>query len=458
MERKQAQRQMDGDEAVHHPSRNTRKRICMIAYSNYELDNRVRRYAETLASRGDDVHVISLSTDQFRSPLEDFHGVTVHRVQHRNFDERSKWSYAGRLLRFLWRSSRTLRRLHRQNRFDLIHVHNMPDFLVFSAWYPKLTGAKIILDIHDIVPELFQSKFKTSLASGYVSLLKMIEWLSVRFADHIIVSNHLWRDTLIGRSLSKEKCSVFVNHVDPKIFFRHARTRKDDRIIILFPGSFQWHQGLDIAMRAFAKVRSQVPTAEFHLYGPGDESEAELKRLASHLSLGESVKFFEKVVLDRIADVMANADLGVVPKRANSFGNEAYSTKIMEFMSQGVPVVASRTKIDTYYFSDDVVEFFPSGDSDAMAEAMLKVINNRERRDQLIARGYDYAERNGWDLKQQEYTGLVDALCAGQTHREQTDSHNGQLPIDAHGHKDDICGGESVQDLPRMASRKAATD
>jgi glycosyltransferase involved in cell wall biosynthesis len=66
--------------------------------------------------------------------------------------------------------------------------------------------------------------------------------------------------------------------------------------------------------------------------------------------------------------------LGVVPKRADSFGNEAYSTKIMEFMSLGVPVIVSETKIDRYYFDDSVVRFFQSGNSDALADAMLEVM------------------------------------------------------------------------------------
>ncbi len=76
------------------------------------------------------------------------------------------------------------------------------------------------------------------------------------------------------------------------------------------------------------------------------------------------MKFCGIASLDDIAGIIANADLGVVPKRADSFGNEAYSTKIMEFMSQGIPVVVSRTKIDSYYFDEETVRFFPSGDSD----------------------------------------------------------------------------------------------
>jgi glycosyltransferase involved in cell wall biosynthesis len=395
------------------PSRNTRKKICMVAYTPYEADNRVRRYAETLAKRGDLVDVIALSGTDFGEPQKEINGVTVYRVQHREHNERSKWTYAWRLVRFLMRSSGTLTKLHRRNRYDVIHIHNMPDFLVFAAWYPKLTGAKLILDIHDVVPELFANKFSTKLKSVYVGFLKATEKMSARFVDHVIVSNHLWHKTVTARSVSEQKCSVVINHVDPEMFSRHVRARNDGKFIVLFPGSLQWHQGLDIAIEAFVHFKEKVPNAEFHIYcGAGGDRQDELRRLTQKLSLEDSVKFKGGVALDEMAQVIANADLGVVPKRADSFGNEAYSTKIMEFMSQGVPVVVSRTKIDTFYFEEGVVHFFPSGDSHAMAEAMLDVINNQELRQSLVARGYEYVERNSWDRKKKEYLDLIDSLSA----------------------------------------------
>jgi glycosyltransferase involved in cell wall biosynthesis len=391
--------------------RTTRRRICMVGYTRYEADNRVRRYAETLARRGDHVDVIAISESDFREPVQEINGVTVYRVQHREHNERSKWTYATRLLRFLFRSSSAMTRLHKANRYDVIHIHNMPDFLVFAAWYPKLTGAKLILDIHDVVPELFATKFHTRFKSAYVGLLTAVEKLSAKFVDHVIVSNHLWYDTVVARSAPEEKCSVFINHVDPDMFSRHARTRTDGKFIILFPGSLQWHQGLDIAIKAFVHVKSEVPSAEFHIYcGVGGDKQGELRQLVQQLGLEESVKFNTGVALDQMAQVIANADLGVVPKRADSFGNEAYSTKIMEFMSQGVPVVVSRTKVDTFYFQEGVVHFFESGDSQAMAKAMLDVIHDKDLRSSLVARGYEYAERNGWKQKKKEYLDLIDFL------------------------------------------------
>jgi hypothetical protein len=135
-----------------------------------------------------------------------------------------------------------------------------------------------------------------------------------------------------------------------------------------------------------------------------------LRALAKQLGLEDSVKFIKAVALDQMAQVIANADLGVVPKRADSFGNEAYSTKIMEFMSQGVPVVASRTKIDAFYFEEGVVHFFESGNSEAMAKAMLDVIENPDLRASLASRGYEYVRQHGWDQKKKEYLDLVDSL------------------------------------------------
>jgi glycosyltransferase involved in cell wall biosynthesis/peptidoglycan/xylan/chitin deacetylase (PgdA/CDA1 family) len=392
--------------------RNTRRKICMIAYSHYSYDNRVRRYAETLARRGDIVDVISLSWLSTEQAEIELNGVTIYNAFRRVKNETSPWDFALRHLRFMTKASSLLRKLHKEKNYDVIHIHNIPDFLVFAAWYPKCTGAKLILDIHDVVPELFENKFRTGIKKHYVTVLRVLEKVSIRFVDHVIVSNHLWYDKLIARSADENHCSVLVNHVDPEIFARRPRTRNDGKYIVLFPGSFQWHQGVDIGIRAFSQFRKKVPNAEFHLYGGGNEKLAsDLKALVQELGLQDSVKFFSAVPLDEIVKVIVNADLGVVPKRADSFGNEAYSTKIMEFMSQGVPVVVSRTKIDSYYFKGDDVRFFPSGDADAMAEAMCEVAENQHLRDSLIANGLEYVQKNSWTLKREEYLRLIDDLA-----------------------------------------------
>jgi glycosyltransferase involved in cell wall biosynthesis len=177
----------------------------------------------------------------------------------------------------------------------------------------------------------------------------------------------------------------------------------------MFPGGLQWHQGLDIAIRAMPAVLKKIPTAEFHIYGDGNKKD-ELMELTRDLGLTDTVHFFNTRPVSEIAEVMSQADLGVVPKRADSFGNEAYSTKIMEFMSLGVPLVVSSTKIDRFYFNDSVVRFFESGNPDALAEAIVEVLQNGELRRRMVANALEYASQNNWQRRQADYLELVDAL------------------------------------------------
>ena len=388
------------------------KRIAMIAHSIYESDNRVIRYANALAERGDEVEIFALKRDQSLADVEMIGKVQVHRLRQRSRkDQQGRGSYLMPLLRFWLLSSLAVTWKHLWRPYDVIHVHNVPDFLVFAAWLPRLTGAKIILDIHDMVPEFYASKFHVEPEDATVKMLLRVERAAAMFSHHVIISNHLWHKAFIARSAHEGKCSVYINRVDSKVFYRRDRTRNDGKLIIVFPGGLQWHQGLDLAIKAFAQLTGKLPQAEFHIYGDGNMKD-ELIALVKEMRLTERVRFFDPLPAMQIAQVMADADLGVVPKRADSFGNEAYSTKIMEFMSLGVPMVVSSTKIDRFYFNDTVVRFFESGNVDALAQAMLEVLSDAAARQGMIDRASEYAVQNSWEVRKADYLQLVDSLCS----------------------------------------------
>ena len=388
-----------------------RRKICMISYSDYETDNRVIRYAEALTGRGDSVDILGIRR-QPQQPVEQMVGlVRVRRIQERyGKKEKGKRGYLFPLLKFWLLACFHLTRRHVRQRYDLIHIHNIPDFLVFAAWLPRLTGAKVILDIHDVVPEFYASKFNLQPDSVGVRMLKLIERASAGFADHVIISNHLWHKMFVARSVPAAKCSVYINNVNQRIFYRRPQpARHPAAPIILFPGGLQWHQGLDLAIRAMIHVTAKIPGAQLHIYGDGNQK-AELLALTRELGLTETVRFFEPRPVEQIAEIMSQADLGVVPKRADSFGNEAYSTKIMEFMSLGVPVVVSSTKIDRFYFNDSVVRFFESGKVDALAGALLEMLQDEPLRRRMIANAVEYAAANSWNVRKNDYLELVDGL------------------------------------------------
>lgn len=96
--------------------------------------------------------------------------------------------------------------------------------------------------------------------------------MSAAFADHVIAANHVWQKRLQERSVGDSKLTTILNFPDVEIFQRRGRSRSDQRFIVLYPGSLNYHQGLDIAIRAFSLIKDQAPEAEFHIYGSGNSS------------------------------------------------------------------------------------------------------------------------------------------------------------------------------------------
>jgi glycosyltransferase involved in cell wall biosynthesis/peptidoglycan/xylan/chitin deacetylase (PgdA/CDA1 family) len=385
-----------------------RRHICMLAYSFYESDNRIMRYAEALAQRGDIVDVIALMTEG-SMPYEKINNVNVYRIQKRMINEKNQLTYLTKLGIFLIKSFAFITKKHLQHPYDVVHIHSVPDFEVFAALIPKLQGSSIILDIHDIVPEFYASKFSGSKDSFFFKALVKVEQLSIKFSDHVIISNHLWYKTLTSRSVNESKCTTVMNYPDEAIFYQRPRTRLDDKFIMIYPGSLGWHQGLDIAIKAFAKIKDQAPQAEFHIYGRGPERD-NLAALIAELHLDNKVFIKDPMPIDKIAEVMANADLGIVPKRNDPFGGEAFSTKILEFMSLNIPVIVSGTKIDKHYFNDSVVKLFNPDDVNDLAQSMLTLLKDKEQRDTLRDNALRFVENYRWSKKKNEYFDLVDSL------------------------------------------------
>lgn len=383
-------------------------RACMVAYTFYEGDNRVLRYAETLAKRGDQVDVISLWSDG-QAAQECVNGVQIYRVQGRVRDEKSQWTYFFRVLLFFVRAMLMVTRQHWIRPYSLVHVHSIPDFLVFVAWLPRLAGCPIILDVHDLLPELYANKFSGGERSLHYRFLLLEERWSAGFAQHLIIANHLWARRITQRSVPAEKCTVVTNAPDPTIFYPGPRDRSDNKFIMLFPGSLNRHQGVDVAVRAVQLVRDRVPSLQFHIYGQGPEQEF-LKHLVAELGLQERVFIKSPLPLREMAKLMRSADLGVVPKRNDFFGGEAFSTKILEFMATGIPVVVSETKIDRHYFNDDQVAFFPSGDEKALADRIVELAEDCGRRERLARHGAAFVQHHNWDTVGHIYLDLVNSL------------------------------------------------
>jgi glycosyltransferase involved in cell wall biosynthesis len=386
-------------------------KICMLAYTFYESDNRLRRYSEKLVQGGDHVDAIVLRREG-QEAYECIKGVHVHRIQKRVKSEKTPFSYLVKLLVFFFRSAWAVTNRHIREPYDVIHVHSVPDFEVFATLIPRLMGARIILDIHDLVPELYAGKFAISQKSILFRTLVLLERLSTRYAHHTIIANHIWYERLIQRSVKAEHCTAILNYPDTSIFYRRPRpVEASDDFVMFYPGSLSWHQGVDLIISAMTLLRDKLPNLKFLIFGDGNQRE-ELVAQAQAAGLSDRILIKDWQRSEELASTMAMIDLGVEPKRKRSFANEALSTKILEFMVMGVPVLASDTLVHKRYFKDGVVEYFESENVEDLASNIFTLATDPAKREVLRARGTQFIQTNTWDVKHVEYLDLLDKLVA----------------------------------------------
>jgi hypothetical protein len=136
----------------------------MIAYTDYAGDARVRREAETLAANAFRVRCLTTRNGGAAKAFT-LDGVDVQELDISKYRGKSSRAYVSSYLRFLGAASLACVRLMARGELDVVHAHNIPDFLVFAGLLPRLAGRKVVLDVHDSVPETFAAKFSSPYAS-----------------------------------------------------------------------------------------------------------------------------------------------------------------------------------------------------------------------------------------------------------------------------------------------------
>jgi glycosyltransferase involved in cell wall biosynthesis len=390
-------------------------RVAMVAYSFYEEDNRIIRYAEALAERGDRVDVYSLARPGQTSERV-LRGVHVHCLQTRQRNERGPLSYLGRMGRFLLASARALRRDHREQPFHVIHVHSVPDFEVFAAWFPKLRGARVILDIHDPVPDLFACKFGLGENSASIRILRFFERRSTHFADHVITVTHYWRDQIVERCrLPKERSSVILNYPDTSLFSadsdpaKRAESHRPFRLI--YPGSLNSHCGTAVLLEAMQIARQRVPEIALDIYGSGPDLER-LENMTRSLRIDDAVVFHAPVPLHAVPALMREADLGLaLLSGGNRYARQALNVKLFEYLAIGLPAIATRTESTQCYLHDDIVTFSAMDDARDVARCIVKLHESPARRVLQARNGIDFVSTHNWRVQSRDYLRTVDTLA-----------------------------------------------
>jgi len=348
----------------------------MIAYTYYETDPRVIRAAEAALEGGFSVDVIALRRPG-QSSSEIIRGVRVYRVQAR-YRGSSLLKYVWEYMRFFTVCILRSTRLFCSKYYKVVHVHNMPDALVFSAIVPKLFGAKIILDIHDPMPETYGSKFRT-LSSNLVSrLLLLQEKLSVAFADQIVtVSDPVKDGILVIHGYRSEQIAVVANFADDNLFKPLDPPATDGVIRFVFHGTILERNGLRTLVEAVALVRNRE-RIRVRIIGEGDFS-ATLWGLIRDYGVNDIIEFVNHAYpLHEIPQRLSDCHVGLVPLNigTSAVANFALPLKLVEYTCLGLPSISIRNAAIEYYFQPDECMFFESGDAVLLAKIMQQIVDN----------------------------------------------------------------------------------
>ena len=389
--------------------------VCMLVQNPYDGDVRVRRKAEALVAAKYSVDVLALRGASAARTYS-LNGVNVRTIglgKKRGSLARYAFEY---LAFFLW-AFVTLARLMPRRRYAVVDVNTLPDFLIFAAAPARWMGAKLVLDMHEITPEFYVSKYEIAEGSWIVRVLSWQERLSFAYADRVITIHEPIEDLLVGRGLSREKSVVVMNSVDEADFTKPAppaaaaeAARRGTAFVMMYHGTLTRIYGLDLAIEAFAVAQREMPGAEFWILGDGTEKAA-LQQQAQTAGLGSKVKLLGSVPPSEVSAWVAKSDIGVLPMRRDVFLDYSFPNKLSEYIIVGKSVIVPRLKAIGHYFSEDALAYFEPNSPADLAKQMIRVSREPALRARLAARAKAEYAPIRWDVMKQRYLELIEQLA-----------------------------------------------
>ena len=397
-------------------------RVCMVAFTDYPVDTRVRREAEALVQRGDEVDFICLGTPSL-GDRRSLNGVSLHPVMRFVYTDGARprdyvWRY------FTFQLAAFFRILGMQLRrpYDVVHVNTMPDSLVFSAVGAKLLGAKVILDVHDLVPELYASKFGLDEGHWIIRLLRWVERRSVGFADRAIAVHLPHLEALVRHGNPREKFTVLMNVPDSGLFRPRVTQPPESPFTLIYHGSVGNRHGLDVAVRAAALARSAVPDLELLIVGDGDFF-PQVRAVVEELGVQHVVRLNQQLVpIEELLPIIRQASVGLVPILDDPFTRYMLPVKLLEYVALGIPVIASDTDTIRSHFDDDEICFAVPGDPEDLARKIIEM-RDPERRARFAVAAARFNAQHTWEREKARYLALVDSLVSSDHPATAHDPH-----------------------------------
>jgi colanic acid biosynthesis glycosyl transferase WcaI len=310
---------------------------------------------------------------------------------------RSKWSQLGNYLSFI---PAAFHSALRAGKLDVVLVSSPPLFAVIPAIYlAKLRGAKLVFDIRDLWPDELIGYGGMHEGSLAVRLLRVVERWGYRSADCIVGTTQAILDTVIERGAAPDKTFFVPNGADLELFRPlppdNPIAREypfGDRFVAMYSGLFGIKHGIELILETADLLREHKEIV-FFLLGNGPRREALIK-LSQNMGLDNVIFGGERNVRE-VPSVLARADVCLTVVQPGRCSKKVNSVKTFEYMACEKPVVLASDEAGVPLLEESgggVV--VPPQDARAMADAILALRHDPERRALMGERGRRFVEEN----------------------------------------------------------------
>ena len=387
-------------------------RIALVVHADIPHDPRLRRQAEALRDAGYEVDLFGLR-EPGQAPEETWNGIRLLRLPVR----RRFTGFAGHLAEYLAFAAVVSVKLateHRHRRYRLIQVATLPDFLTFAALPVRMTGVPVLLDLHEDMPEFFRDRFASPGLAPLFPLVSGAARASSAVADAVITVHEPLRQLAIARGVPPQRISVVMNSADTRVFDRARHPRRafmtDGRLRLTHHSNLQRIYGLDVAVAALARLPDAL-NAHLDVYGDGP-FRGGVEAAMAEQGAAARVTLHGRVPLDDLPAALAETDIGLVPTRPEPYMDYSLSTKLLEYVAMGVPVIATDLRTVRSHFDAAAMTYVPGADPAALAAAIASLAADPARAQAQADAATRQAEPYGWSIQSATYLAVVEGLLA----------------------------------------------
>lgn len=401
--------------------------LILVENLSVPFDRRVWQESRALADAG---HRVTVICPQGAS-LDQEPEVTIDRVRILRYPLRpARGGPVGYMREYsvaLWHSMRLALKVHRTDAIDVVHFCNPPDLLFIVALVLRvLGGTRSVFDQHDLVPELFLSRFPSG-GKILFWLTRIAERVTYWCSDAVISTNESYRRVAIERGgMTPERVAVVRSAPDLTMFQRcepDPALRNGKRYLGAYLGVMGPQDGIDYALRAIAHLRNQIGRRDTHFVfmGGGDAFDA-MVALADELGIADIVEFTGWVAGDFPRRCLSTADVCLSPDPKNPLNDVSTMNKVVEYMAMAKPLV-SFDLLETHVSAGRAAVYVPDNNEEAFASAIDQLLDDPVRRSEMGRYGRERVARElSWDVSRKSLLDFYARLFFPESQKPSSDA------------------------------------